>query len=390
MQSVGKAAIYLDYNATTPVDPRVADRLLPFMTARFGNPSSSHAFGLDAHQAVENARVEIAASLDVNPSSVFFTGGATESNNLAIQGLARWDDGRNEIVTFSTEHPAVLETFAALSRAGLTVRIVPVDSDGQPDLDALRQTVGDRTALVSVMAANNETGVIGPVADVASIAHQVGALVHCDATQALGKIPFSPEALDLDAASFSSHKLYGPKGTGALYLRNSVKAHLTPVIYGGGQERGLRSGTINTAGCVGFGFACALAIEEMPVESPRVASLRSRLEAGLEAAWPGAIPVGRLSPRLPNTANVRFPGIDADAFLLANPRIAASTGSACSSASPAPSHVLRSMGLSYEQAQECIRFSLGRFTTEQEVDDTILIVQSAISRPYDGQALVRP
>jgi cysteine desulfurase len=386
---VETAAIYLDYNATTPVDPRVADHLVPYLTARFGNPSSTHAFGIEAHRAVEEGREQIAATLGVSPGCILFTSGATESDNLAIQGLARSDPRRDEVITFATEHPAVLETCAALGRAGSTVRILPVTDDGQPDLEALARAISSRTALVSVMAANNETGVIGPIAKVADLAHAAGAYVHCDATQALGKIPFMPSALDLDVASFSSHKLYGPKGVGALYVRRSVKAQLQPLVYGGGQEQGLRSGTINTAGCVGFGLACALAASEMPAESVRVSGLRSRLETGLLAAFPDAKVMGESSPRLPNTANVRFPGLDADAFLLATPSIAASTGSACASASPIPSHVLRAMGLSYDQAQECIRFSLGRFTTEEEVVETIKVIRGAMDR-LRTEALVQP
>jgi cysteine desulfurase len=383
------AGIYLDYNATTPVDPRVADHLIPYLTARFGNPSSTHAFGLEAHRAVEEAREQIAASLGVSPACILFTSGATESDNFAIQGLARWDARRDEVITFATEHPAVLETCAALGRAGSTVRILPVTQDGQPDLDALAQAISSRTALVSVMAANNETGVLGHIAQVVSLAHEAGAYVHCDATQALGKIPFLPDALHLDVASFSSHKVYGPKGVGALYVRRSVKAQLQPLMHGGGQEQGLRSGTINAAGCVGFGLACALAASEMPAESVRVSVLRSRLEAGLLGIFPDAKVMGESAPRLPNTANVRLPGLDADAFLLATPSIAASTGSACASASPTPSHVLRAMGLSYDQAQECIRFSLGRFTTEEEVAETIKVIRGAIDR-LRPEALVQP
>ncbi len=373
-------SIYLDYNATTPVDPRVIEAMLPFFSSAFGNAASGHSVGRAARAAVDAAREKVATGVGGRPSHVVFTSGATESNNLAIKGTILGSSKRRRIITFATEHKATLDASAAAQRFGATVTVLPVHANGVPDVDALAESIDDHTAIVSVMAANNETGVLAPLADILALAHRRGALAHCDATQAVGKIPFDLRALPFDLVSFSAHKLYGPQGVGALIIDPEVTGHLEPLIHGGGHERGLRSGTLNTAGCVGFGEAVALALDGLPEEMARLELLRTDLELLLDRATPGTIVNGIRAPRLPGTTNIRFPGIDGDALMLAMPELAVSSGSACTSASLAPSHVLIAMGLSHEEADQCIRFSLGRFTTEAEIKRAAELTRSAIDR----------
>ncbi len=375
------STIYLDFNATTPVDQRVLEAMLPYFMARFGNASSAHPVGVAARRAVEAAREKVAAAIGAHASQVVFTSGATESVNLAIKGIAlAAHPKRSRIVTVATEHKAVLDASRALARFGIAVRVVGVDRDGLPDLDELADAIDDETSVVSVMAANNETGVIAPISAIADLAHSRGALMHCDATQAIGKIEFDVQDAELDLASFSAHKIYGPQGVGALYLRSGDSNSLIPQIDGGGHERGLRSGTLNTPGCVGFGEAAHLASVEREIEGEHLRTLRDRLEATLTTTMEGVSVNGSKTLRLPGTLNVRIAGADSDAIMLAMPDVAVSSGSACTAASPSPSHVLRAMGLSYEEAQECLRLSLGRGTTIEEIDYAISAIKGAANR----------
>lgn len=374
-------ASYLDNNATTPLDPRVLESFMPFLTEIVGNAASEHAAGRRVRHAVESARSQVAAAIGATPSTVIFTSGATESINLALKGGAFGSTGqRRKVVTFATEHKAVLDTCAWLRSQGTPVEVVPVTPEGLPDVAAASEAIDEQTALVSVMAANNETGVLGPVAEIVSLSRRVGAVVHCDATQALGKVPFDVEAVGVDFASISSHKIYGPTGVGALFVRRGMDGVLVPLFHGGGHERGLRSGTLNSAAIVGFGAAAALAVSELTGDAVRIRVLRDALEAGITSSWPHAQVMGESAPRLPNTLNIRIPGVDAQAVLFAMPNVAASTGSACTAASPAPSHVLRAMGLDHDEAQECIRFSLGRFSSMEDVHAALNALALATDR----------
>lgn len=363
-------SVYLDYQATTPCDPRALEAMLPWFTERFGNPhSAQHAWGEEAADAVEAARVEVARLIGAEPREVVFTSGATEANNLAIKGAWRFRRAeRDGVVTLATEHKCVLESVAALEREGAKVTILPVGPDGLVELARLEAAVTERTGLVSVMAVNNEIGVIQPLAEIASIVHAKGAWLHCDAAQAAGKIPFDVRALDLDLVSLSAHKLYGPKGIGALFVRRRPRVRLEPLFEGGGQERGLRSGTLPTPLCVGFGRAAALAREELESESARLWSLHRRLKERLRAALPDLVFNGHAERRVPGNLNVSVPGLSAEALLKAVPDLALSTGSACSSAEVEPSYVLRALGLSDALAAAGLRIGLGRGTTVAEVD----------------------
>ena len=360
------APVYLDYHATTPVDPRVVEAMLPYFTEIFGNPASSgHQWGWRAQEAVEQARREVAALIGASAREIVFTSGATESNNLAICGAVERRADRRHVVVSAIEHKSVLERAARLEAGGWRVSIAPVHADGRLDLDALRHAIGDDTALVSVMAANNEIGVLQPIAEIGAIARAHGALFHVDAAQAAGKVPIDVGAMQIDLLSLTGHKMYGPKGCGALYVRK--RTELQPLIVGGGQERGLRSGTLNVPGIVGLGRACAIARAEMPAEAARLAALRDRLLQGLQARLDGVVVNGSLTHRLPNNLHVSFAGVDGDALLIGIGDIAVSSGSACSSASATPSHVLRAVcGDAVPPAS--IRFGLGRFTTEDEID----------------------
>jgi cysteine desulfurase len=364
-----RAPIYLDYNATTPCDPAVVEAMTPFFTEHFGNPSSNHAYGWAADEAVEQARERVAALLGAEPASVTFTSGATEACALALMGAGEAYGGRkHHVVTVATEHKAVLESVAALEHEGFTVTVLPVDRDGLLDPDHLREAVTDKTLLVAVMLANNETGVIGSVAEAAAIAHEKGALVMTDATQAAGKIPVDVDALGVDLLALSGHKLYGPKGIGALFVRRrNPRVRLVPLIPGGGQENGLRSGTLNVPGIVGLGKAAELAAERLDEDAAQLMRLRGRFEEALRAR--GGVHVnGEGAPRLPNTTSLRIDGVTTAKLLPAMRGVAVSTGSACQVKTAQPSHVLTAMGLSREESFASVRFSLGRPTTEAEVE----------------------
>ena len=366
--------VYLDNQATTPCDPRVVAVMLPFFTERFGNAhSAEHAMGHDAENAVEIARAQVAALIGAEPREVVFTSGATEANNIAIKGAARYaasqGSERRRVVTVATEHKCVLESVSDLRAEGFDPVVLPVGPDGLLAPATLQAALAEPTVLVSVMAANNETGVLQDLPRLAAIAHAAGALFHTDAAQALGKVAFDVAGIDL--ASFSAHKVYGPKGVGALYVRRRPRARLQPLFSGGGQERGLRSGTLPTPLLVGFGEACRIAGLEMDAEAARLVALRDRLLAGLTEQLPGLRVNGSMPHRLPGNLNITLPHTDALAAMRAAPDLCVSTGSACSSAEVAPSYVLSAMGLSPAAAARTLRLGLGRFTSRADVDFAI-------------------
>ena len=371
--------IYLDHNATTPLDPRVVDAMVPVLREGFGNASSLHWFGQQARAALDGARAAVAALLGATPSEVVFTGSGTEADNLALRGVAAAArEPRRKVVVGAIEHHAVVNTAKALAEEGWPVETVRAGSDGLIDLDDLRARVDERTALVAVMLANNETGVIQPLAEVCRLAHAAGALVHCDAVQAAGKIPVDVRALPVDLLAISAHKIYGPKGAGALYVRRGTR--LKPWLRGGAQERNRRAGTENVPAIVGLGRAAELAREEMAEGARRVAALRDQLEERL-LALPGAHRNGG-APRVANTCNVSFEGADAESLLMALDLlgVAVSTGAACAAGAVEPSHVLRGMGLPLERVQGSLRFSLGRGTTSAEVERAAAVVAEALDR----------
>jgi cysteine desulfurase len=386
--------IYLDHHATTPVDARVLEAMLPFFTVKFGNAASKqHQYGWDAADAVERARKQVAALIRASSKDIVFTSGATEANNLAIKGLTRATEGssraaesaessegkRDHIVTIATEHKAVLDPIFRLQREGWRITVVPVQQDGLVDVKVVAEAISERTLLVSVMAANNEIGVIQPIKELAAAAHANGALFHTDAVQAVGKVPFDVEALDVDLASMSAHKIYGPKGVGALYVRRKLRdVKVAAQIDGGGHERGMRSGTLNVPGIVGFGCAADIAREEMAAESKRVALLRDRLLERLREATEGMTVNGSLQARLPGNLNVSFEGIDGEALLVSLDDIAVSSGAACTQAEP--SHVLIALGLSKDRALASLRFGIGRATTAAEVDYAATKVSDVVIR----------
>lgn len=370
-------SVYLDYAATTPLDPEVLESMLPYLQGDFGNPASQHPYGRRASEAVEAARADVASLIGADSDEIVFTSGATESINLALKG-ALGSSNRRHLIVGATEHKAVLDTAHALELTGIRVTVLPVDGRGLVSLDDLRAHLSGDTCLVSVMAANNETGTLGPVREAAALAHEYGALFHTDATQLVGKLPVDVHALGLDFLSCSSHKLYGPKGVGALYVRSGRRVALAPLIHGGGHEQGLRSGTLNVPGCIGFGRAARLAGARMGADAERIAKLRDELEQRLLDAVSGSSVNGYVVGRLPNITNLRFPGVDSDSLMLAMSDVAVSSGSACTAATPAPSHVLVAMGIGYDAAGESIRFSLGRLTTTEEVDYAVWrVVQTA-------------
>ena len=374
--------VYLDNQATTPTDPRVVEAMLPFFTERFGNPhSTGHAYGWDAEEAVELARSELAALIGASPREIIFTSGATESNNLAIKGAARFHRAeRPHVVTCTTEHKCVLESCRALEREGSRVDVLPVRPDGLIDLDRLAETVSEETAVVSIMAVNNEIGVIQPLAQIAEICRGKGAYLHSDAAQAVGKIPLDVTAEGIDLLSISGHKFYGPKGIGALYVRRRPRVRLEPMIDGGGQERGLRSGTLATPLCVGLGVAARLAAEEMAEEEQRISRLKARLLEGITSRLEGVRVNGHAEARIAGNLNLAFEGVDAEALMKAMPRLAVSSGSACTSTSVEPSYVLRALGLPEAQARASLRIGIGRFTDAAEVDLAVEEFVSKVSR----------
>ena len=373
--------IYLDHHATTPVDARVLETMLPFFTERFGNAASKqHRFGWDANDAVERARKQVASLIGAGSKDVVFTSGATEANNLAIKGAAesRRADG-NQLVTVVTEHKAVLDPLKRLESEGWRVTVVPVKSSGLVDLAELEAAITSRTTLVSVMAANNEIGVLQPIKEAAALAHAKGAWFHTDAVQAVGKVPFDVDALDVDLVSITAHKMYGPKGVGALYVRRKGRpVSIAAQVDGGGHERGMRSGTLNVPGIAGFGRAAEIAQAEMSSEAARVTGLRDRLLEALRAKTDGMTVNGTLEARLPGNLNVSFAGIDGEALLVSLDDIAVSSGAACSAAEP--SHVLVALGLSKDRALASLRFGIGRTTTEAEVDFAARQVSDVVTR----------
>ena len=374
--------IYLDNQATTPTDPRVVEAMLPFFTERFGNPhSTAHAYGWDAEEAVEQARGELAALIGASPREVIFTSGATESNNLAIKGAARFHRARrSHVVTLASEHKCVLESAQQLAREGCRVDVLPVQPDGLVDLDRLAMAVTEETAVVSVMAVNNEIGVIQPVAEIAAICRDKGAYFHCDAAQAVGKMPLDATALGIDLLSISGHKIYGPKGIGALYVRRRPRVRLEPLIDGGGQERGLRSGTLPTPLCVGLGAAAQIAAAEMESEAQRVSALKTRLLEGITGRLSGVSLNGHAVRRIAGNLNLSFEGVDAEALMRAMPGLAVSSGSACTSAAVEPSYVLRALGLPEARARGSIRLAVGRFNTEAEIDAAVEEIAAQVAR----------
>lgn len=358
--------IYLDHNATTPVHPAVLEAMLPYLREHFGNPSSSHVFGRRAKEAVEHARAQVGSLLGCRPEEVVFTSGGTEANNLAILGVVDPASGRRHVVTTAVEHPATARPCERLERQGAEVTRLSVDSTCRVDVEAARAAVRDDTALVTVMLAQNETGTLMPVAELAAVARERGARVHTDAAQAVGKLPVHVDELGVDLLSVAGHKLYAPKGVGALYVRSGVR--VSPVLLGAGHERGVRPGTENVASIVGLGAACALAEATLATEAARERELRDRLWEALEAAVPGIRLNGHPAERLPNTLNASFPGARGSAVLAAAQEVAASTGSACHEGDERPSAVLTAMGLDAATALGAVRLSLGRSTTRAQVD----------------------
>lgn len=368
--------IYLDYNASTPADPRVVDAMLPWMSDRFGNPASAgHAAGRQARHAVDEARGQVAGLVGMNRPDVVFTSGATEANNLVVRGLypGSGDGVSMHMLAGATEHKSVLEAGRFIEEeylSGSLLGIVPVLGDGTLDLGALESELSgsEKVDLVSVMAANSETGVIHPVREAAEIAHAHGTILHCDATQAVGRVPFDAGELGADMVTISAHKMYGPKGCGALVATRDARRRLVAVLRGGGHEDGLRSGTLNVPGIVGFGEACRIAADEGIADAPRQERLRGRFEEALADKVPDAEFNGAGAPRLPNTSNVRVPGAMAEMVLANVRRVQIATGSACTSAAVEPSHVLLAMGLGREEAGECVRVSFGRPSTEEDAE----------------------
>jgi len=369
--------IYLDYNATTPVDPLVVSELLPWLREGFGNPSSNHPYGQRAKQAVEAARVQLAHVLGCSPSEIIFTSGGTEANNQALIGAALANSGRGmHIITSAVEHPAVLKPLQWLERQGFTITILPVDGSGRVELDALHRAITDETILVSIMHANNEVGTVQPLAEISAVARERGILFHTDAAQSLGKIPVQVDNLGVDLLTVAGHKLYAPKGVGALYVRSGVNIH--SYLHGAGHEGGRRAGTENVPYIVALGKAAELADERLTTEGVRVRKLRDYFHARLNGLLSGVILNGHLTERLPNTLNISFNGITGSELLERSPEIAASTGSACHDGSGELSGVLKAMGLSRAQGFGAVRFSLGRQTTHEELDQAAEVISERV------------
>jgi len=367
--SLQSGPIYLDYNATTPVDPVVVEAMLPYLSTHFGNPSSSHSYGCAAHEAVNNARAQVAQLFGCSPAEITFTGGGSESDNLAIRGVVFARSGKgNHIITQVTEHPAVLNTCRALEKLhGFRITYLPVDGSGRVNPRAVEAAIDDETVLITIMRANNETGTLQPVREIAEIAHRHGVLVHTDAAQAAGKIPTRVDELEVDLLTVAGHKLYAPKGIGALYIRGGLE--LEPVIYGGGQEAGRRAGTENVASMVALGTACLLAQEQLVESRVRLQKLRDELQGQLEVYLSSQVHLnGHITERLPNTLNISVEDVVGEEVLAATPEIASSTGSACHEGSTDPSPVLVAMGLSRERALGALRLTLGRWSTNEEVE----------------------
>ncbi len=378
-----KLPVYMDNHATTPVDPRVLDAMLPYFTERFGNAASrNHSFGWSAEEAVENARAQIAGLINATPKEIVFTSGATESDNLAIKGVAEmYREKGNHIITQVIEHKAVLDTCKRLEKYGYEVTYLPVARDGRVDPDDVRRAITPKTILITVMYANNEIGVIEPIAEIGKIAKEKGVLFHCDGVQAVGKIPVDVQKDNIDLLSVSAHKLYGPKGVGALYVRRkNPRVQLAAAIDGGGHERGMRSGTLNVPGIVGFGKACEVCQQEMPTEAERLAGLRDRLKEGIFSRLDEVYVNGSMTHRLPNNLNISFAYVEGESLLMGINDVAVSSGSACTSATLEPSYVLKALGVGEDLAHTSIRFGLGRFNTAEEVDYVVERVADTVHR----------
>lgn len=378
-----KLPIYMDNNATTPVDPRVLDAMLPYFKEDFGNAASrNHVFGWRAEEAVTKAREQIAALIGASSAKeIIFTSGATESDNLAIKGAAYfYKDKGNHVITVKTEHKAVLDSCKRLEREGFEVTYLDVLPDGRLDPEVLRAAIKPTTILVSVMHANNEIGSVHPIAEIGAICREKGVLFHCDAVQSLGKVPFDVEKMKVDLVSISAHKMYGPKGVGALYVRRKPRVRLVPLIDGGGHENGMRSGTLNVPGIVGLGKAAELARAELAEESARTLALREKLRKGIESRLDMVMVNGSLEHRLPGNLNISFSYVEGEALMMALKDVAVSSGSACTSASLEPSYVLRAVGVEEDLAHSSIRFGIGRFNTEAEVDYVIELLERKVSK----------
>jgi cysteine desulfurase len=366
-----KLPIYMDYHATTPVDPRVVEAMLPYFSDHFGNAASrNHPFGWEAEEAVDKARKQVADLIGANAKEIVFTSGATESDNLAIKGVAEmYHEKGNHIITCVTEHKAVIDTCKHLEKEGYRVTYLPVQKDGLISLDELKQAISDKTILITIMAANNEIGVVQPIAEIGAIAKEKGILFHTDAVQAVGKIPFNVNELKVDLVSMSAHKMYGPKGVGALYVRRrNPRVLLSAQIDGGGHERGMRSGTLNVPGIVGFGKAAELCRMEMVSDTERLLALRERLNKKLHDGLDEIYINGSMAHRLPHNLNISFAYVEGESLLMGINDVAVSSGSACTSASLEPSYVLKALGAGDDLAHSSIRFGLGRWTSEAEVD----------------------
>jgi cysteine desulfurase len=399
--------IYLDYHATTPVDPRVLEAMTPYFTRVFGNPASrGHVFGWEAEAAVDAARDQVARAMHASAKEIVFTSGATESDNLAILGVARlFKEKGGHVITAPTEHSAVLDSCRELEREGFAVTYLTPERTGEIPPERVREAITEKTVLVSLMLANNEIGTIQRIAEIGAICRGKGVFFHTDAVQGFGKIPFDVEAMNVDLASISAHKIYGPKGVGALYVRaRNPRVRLEPIVFGGGHERGMRSGTLNVPGIVGIGKAAELSVSEMPEEAPRMRRLRKRLHdaivsrvsevtlngaplPGIEAS--GALAPGAVERRLPGNLNLSFAGVEGEALLVSMKDVAVSSGSACTSASLEPSHVLTAIGVPADLAHASIRFGVGRWTTEEEVDYAAETAVKAVARLREKSPLVR-
>ena len=381
-----KLPIYLDYSATTPVDPRVTEKMIPYLTEIFGNPASrSHSFGWTAEAAVEEALREVAALINADPREIVWTSGATESDNLAIKGAANFyaESKGKHLITVKTEHKAVLDTMRELERKGFSVTYLDVQENGLIDLETLKAAITPQTSLISVMFVNNEIGVIQPIAEIGEICREKGIIFHVDAAQAAGKLPINLNELKIDLMSLSAHKVYGPKGIGALYVRRKPRVRLEAQMHGGGHERGMRSGTLPVHQIVGMGEAFKISRLEMSEEIQRVTALRNRLLNGITADMEEVYVNGDLQNRVAGNLNISFNFVEGESMLMALKEIAVSSGSACTSASLEPSYVLRALGRNDELAHSSIRFTLGRFTTEEEVDFTLKLLHEKIGKLRD-------
>ncbi len=377
-----KLPIYMDNHATTPVDPRVVEAMLPYFTQVFGNAASrSHSFGWGAEKAVEVAREQVGALIGASGKEIVWTSGATESDNLAIKGAAEFNHDRgNHIITAQTEHKAVLDTCKRLEKDGYEVTYLPVEKDGRVTPQSVRAAMTDKTTVVSIMLANNEIGVVNPIEEIGAIVKERGAVFHVDAVQGVGKIPFDVNAAKADLVSLSAHKMYGPKGVGALYVRRKPRVRITAQIDGGGHERGMRSGTLNVPGIVGFGKAAELSAAEMVPEAKRLLALRERLRNGIQSQVTDTYVNGSMEHRLPGNLNISFAYVEGEAMLMGLKDVAVSSGSACTSASLEPSYVLRAVGVEEEMAHTSIRFGLGRFNTEEEVDYVTKLIVDKVKK----------